>query len=121
MPQSLNPFGTGSKDLLYHFIDAPSVLEAAALYAIIAEAGIDLADAEGVIDFLLYYGVLGIRTQDAAFFIFNVAYDLKALKIRAKRGGSDTRYLINPAFGPALGLKEFKESLVDLDEPALLL
>ncbi|MCK0197397.1 hypothetical protein MWN34_10780 [Ancylobacter sp. 6x-1] len=108
-----------AKDLLYHFIDAPSVLDTAALHNIVREAGIEQEVAEGVVDFLLYYGVLGVRTENSDLFIFNVAYDLKALKIRAKRGGADTLYLINPAFGPALGLKEFKQEVVDLDEPAL--
>lgn len=108
-----------AKDLLYHFIDAPSLLDASALHAIVIEAGIDASEAEEVVDFLLYYGVLGVRTSENDLFIFNVAYDLKALKVRAKRAGTSARYLINPAFGPALGLKEFKEGIVDLDEPVL--
>lgn len=119
LDRELSDVQPAAKDLLYHFIDAPSVLDAAALGRIVEEAGIEAAGAEGVTDFLLYYGVLGVRTGDTDFFIFNVAYDLKALKIRAKRGGANTLYLINPAFGPALGLKEFKDSVVDLDEPAL--
>jgi hypothetical protein len=108
-----------AKDLLYYFIDAPGVLDAKSLSAIIKEAGIDDSDAEKITDFLLYYGVLGIRVDEADFFIFNVAYDLKPLKIRAARAAANTRYLINSAFGPALGVKEPKEGLVDYDEPTL--
>src|SRR5215211_2585132 len=43
-----------AKDLLYHFIDAPSVLDAKALARVTDEAGIDGTDAEKVTDFLLY-------------------------------------------------------------------
>jgi hypothetical protein len=59
-----------------------------------------------VTDFLLYYGVLGIQAADSEYFIFNVNYDLKVLKIRAERGQNSIRYIINPAFWPAFGVKE---------------
>ena len=63
------------------------------------------ADAyDRVTDFLLYYGVLGVQVSDAEYFIYNVNYDLKVLKIRAGRGGDDTRYFVNPAFWPAFGI-----------------
>lgn len=107
-----------AKDLLYHFIDSPSVLDPKSLYRIIGEAGVHESESEKIIDFLLYYGVIGIRTEHEDFFIFNVAYDLKPLKIRAQRAGTNCRYLINPAFGPALGIKEFKLLPRD-DQPGL--
>ena len=110
-----------AKDLLYHFIDASNVIDAEKLSSIVREAGIDDADAENVIDFLLYYGVLGVRTGEDDFFIFHVGYDLKPLKIRAARAGAGTLYVINPAFGPALGIKEAKNLVAsaDLDQPDL--
>lgn len=108
-----------AKDLLYHFIDAPEVLDTRTLGTIMKEAKIDDTDAVRVLDFLLYYGVLGLRTDEADFFIFDVAYDLKPLKIRASRAGACVRYLINPAFGPALGIKGSREPAVAFEEPTL--
>jgi hypothetical protein len=65
-----------------------------------------VGDAEKLTDFLLYYGVLGIQAADAEYFIFNVNYDLRVLKIRAERGGDTIRYIVNPAFWPAFGVEE---------------
>jgi hypothetical protein len=94
----------GARDLLYHFLDAPGVLTAEQLAGILT--GAKVAEREKVTDFLLYYGVLGIRVVDAEYFIFNVNYDLRVLKIRAERGADSIRYIINPAFWPAFGVKE---------------
>jgi hypothetical protein len=93
-----------ARDLLYHFLDAPAVLTPAELAAILHGAGID--NHEKMTDFLLYYGVLGIQAGGTDYFIFNVNYDLKVLKIRAERGKDAIRYTVNPAFWPAFGIKE---------------
>ena len=73
--------------------------------AIVAAAKIDESDFDKVTDFLLYYGVLGIRSNDHDHFIFGVNYDLRQLKIRAGRGAGLSKYLINPAFWPGLGIE----------------
>lgn len=49
----------GAKDLLYYFLDAPEVLTGPRLDAILAETRIEPAEREKVVDFMLYYGVLG--------------------------------------------------------------
>jgi hypothetical protein len=95
-----------ARDLLYHFLDTKGVLTNDELLAILDGAHIDPAARETIIDFMLYYGVLGIQTKDSEHFIFNVNYDLKVLKIRAERAKSEARYIINPAFWPAFGIKE---------------
>ncbi len=92
-----------AKDLLYYFLDAPATLLPAELVAILLTGGIDDDAHEKVTDFLLYYGVLGTRLNDEEFFIFNVNYDLKVLKVRVNRG--NTVFIINPAFWPALGIR----------------
>ena len=66
--------------------------------------GIDPADYEKVLDFLLDYGVLGVKISETEYFIYTVSYDLKVLKIRADRGKDDTRYVVNPAFWPTFGI-----------------
>lgn len=96
-----------SRDLLYHFIDAPARLSAVALRGLIAGAGIDASDIPSVVDFLLYYGILGVQTSsDQVHYIFNVNYDLKVLQIRATRAGDGAIYVMNPAFSPALGIQD---------------
>ena len=93
-----------ARDLLYHFLDAPNILTPEQLAGILERA--EVADRKKVTDFLLYYGVLGILTADAEYFIFNVNYDLRVLKIRAERNQGSIRYIINPAFWPAFGVKD---------------
>lgn len=93
-----------AKDLLYHFMDAQAVMTPADLEAVLASAEINRADWEKVTEFLLYYGVLGISTPDQEFFIYNVSYDMKVLQVRITRTGHSTRYIVNPAFWPGLGI-----------------
>ena len=69
-----------AQDLLYHFLDADAVLSALELGAILNAARIEPADHEKVIDFLLYYGVVGIRSLDNDHYIFGVNYDLRQLE-----------------------------------------
>jgi hypothetical protein len=95
-----------AKDLLYYFIDARAEQSFISLQGYICAAGIDRKHVELVIDFLLYYGILGVKAQSGDdIYIFNVNYDLKVLKIRAERGGDGEKYVISPAFRPALGIR----------------
>ncbi|WP_407866563.1 P-loop ATPase, Sll1717 family [Phyllobacterium phragmitis] len=93
-----------AKDLLYHFMDAQAVITRAELDGVLASAGIGTADYEDVIKFLLYYGVLGITASGQEHFIYNVNYDMKVLEVRIARSGANTRYIVNPAFWPGLGI-----------------
>jgi hypothetical protein len=95
-----------AKDLLYYFLDAPGVLTADRLRKILSEAGISVDEHDRVIDFLLYYGVLGTRLGETDHFIYSVNYDLKVLKIRASRHTEAADYVVNPAFWPALGIRK---------------
>ncbi len=96
-----------AQDLLYHFIDAKPELSPSDLRLLISEAGIDHNDIERVVDFLLYYGIVGVKSAEGEdVYIYNVNYDLKVLQIRAARGNDSTRYVMNPAFRPALGIKD---------------
>jgi hypothetical protein len=101
-----------AKDLLYYFLDADEVLTAAQLNSILQEASISPDEAVKVIDFLLYYGVLGTRLGDIDHFIYSVNYDLKVLKIRANRHTEAADYVVNPAFWPALGIRTRRAAVV---------
>ena len=89
-----------AKDLLYYFLDASKALTAEALDKVLAEAAIAPDQREKVVDFLLYYGVLGVQVGEHEYFIYSVNYDLKVLKIRAERGKEETRYIVIPRSGP---------------------
>lgn len=96
-----------AKDLLYQFIDAPPCLDRSELEQLIKGAGIEHAQIQKVIDFLLYYGIFGIRTaDDQVHYIFSVNYDLKVLQVRASRASEGGGFVMNPAFRPALGIDE---------------
>ena len=93
-----------AKDLLYYFIDANNTMSLEELERLIQDSGISQDELGKVIDFLLYYGVIGLRLPEANFYIYDVNYDSKMLKMRAQRAGSAASYVINPAFWPALGI-----------------
>ena len=95
-----------ARDLLYYFLDAPALMTRDQLVSVFESAKLDPETHEKVLDFLLYYGVLGIRIGEHEYFIYGVAYDLKVLKIRAERGGEGTRYVLNPAFWPTFDIDE---------------
>lgn len=98
-----------AKDLLYHFIDTAEELDQSQIEALIVGAGIGGEDVGKVIDFLLYYGILGVKSgTDQVHYIYSVNYDLKILKIRASRERQFV-YVINPAFMPALGTTESRQ------------
>jgi hypothetical protein len=103
-----------AKDLLYYFLDAPERLKAADLERILTEASIEESEREKVIDFLLYYGVLGTRLGENDYFIYSVNYDLKVLKIRAQRHSETADYVVNPAFWPALGIKPSEKPVSEI-------
>jgi hypothetical protein len=104
-----------AKDLLYHFIDTPEELDQPAVEALIAGAGISGNNLGKVIDFLLYYGILGVKSEtDQVHYIYSVNYDLKILKIRAARECRFV-YVINPAFMPALGTTQSAQSRIARD------
>ena len=94
-----------ARDILYHFIDSSPELLRSELDSLLESAGIEKGDVEKVINFLLYYGIFGVRANEqTAQYIFDVNYDLKVLQIRAARAADKASYVMNPAFRPALGI-----------------
>lgn len=93
-----------AKDLLYYFLDSKRDMTGAELRNVIRGAKVEEQDLERVIDFLLYYGVIGLNLDGLDKYIYNVNYDLRQLCIRAERLGETVRYVINPAFCPALSI-----------------
>jgi hypothetical protein len=103
-----------ARDLLYYFLDSRSALSAEELKDIYQTAGIAADLHDKVTDFLLYYGVLGLRSSGTDYFIYAVNYDLKMLKIRAGRDPATAQYIINPAFWPALSISHPVSQVLDV-------
>ena len=95
-----------ASELLYYFIDSEAKLSVQALETIISEAGIEALDFEEIREFLLYHGVLGLSLETKDQYIFDVGYDLKQIKIRLARLGENAKFVLNPAFVPALEIKD---------------
>jgi hypothetical protein len=93
-----------AKDLLYHFIDAPSTMPLADLERRVIGTGVSQHDVGRVIDFLLYYGIIGLHFEEKDFYIYDVSYDSKMLRTRVQRSGPTALFVVNPAFWPALGI-----------------
>src|SRR2546425_9349599 len=51
-------------DEAYYFVDAKSVITAPELESLILGAGMDQAHISKVMEFLMYYGVIGLQTDD---------------------------------------------------------
>ena len=95
-----------AKELLYYFIDSPAVITLDQLYHVMSEASISQDRQETVRDFLLYNGVIGLCLNDKHQYIFDVGYDLKQILVRVKRLGAKAHFVLNPAFAPALEIKD---------------
>jgi hypothetical protein len=93
------------RDLLYHFLDAAAVMRDDELGALIKSTGVEGANVRRVIEFLIYYGVIGLRNEEGDLYIYQVNYNPKMIQARAQRAGEKALYVINPAFWPALNIK----------------
>jgi hypothetical protein len=93
-----------STDLIYNFIGEGDQFRREKLGAIITGAGVPVEKLDNVIDYMLYYGFLGIRTDLATKYIFDVGYDMKILKTIIAKARENLIYVLNPAFSPGLNV-----------------
>lgn len=103
--QELTDIVGSDTSLLYHFIGEGNEFELSRLEALIKGAQIGIDDIPRVIEFMLYYGFLGVRVRgENVKFIFDVGYDMKLLKVLIIKAGADISYILNPAFYAGLNL-----------------
>lgn len=93
-------------DILYAFVEGPRAqLEDDILLGLL-EQGLSDTDAKSVLDYLMYYAVLGIEEGDQVRYIYNFGYDRKKMRaVASNRRGNSLRLAVNPAFWGGLDTK----------------
>jgi hypothetical protein len=92
-------------NLIYHFIGEGENFDAAGLEHVVSGAGVSDDGIPKVIEFLLYYGFLGVKIgHETTRYIFDLGYDMKLLKVLVDKSKDNLRFVLNPAFYPGLNL-----------------
>jgi hypothetical protein len=103
--QELTDILGADTNLLYHFIGEGSQFTQRELERICTGAGVDQGKIASVVEYLLYYGFIGIQNGDKGpTFVFDVNYDMKVLKVLAAKAGDQLTYALNPAFQAGLSM-----------------
>lgn len=92
-------------NLLYHFIGEGQTFSESRLEEICIGAGVSPERVGEVIEFLIYYGFIGIFGEDEVpKFLYDVNYDMKFMSVLVKKAKNNLIYVLNPAFHAALNL-----------------
>lgn len=92
-------------NLLYHFIGEGTSFSLEKMQEICRGAGVASEKIKDVVEFLLYYGFVGIESgMEAPKFIFDVNYDMKLLKVLVAKASGKLTYKLSPAFHAGLNL-----------------
>jgi len=101
--QELTDIEPGAKKLIYQFLGENSEFTNDDLTILLDINNIKPEKHAKVIEFLLYYGFLGIKYLDQdTQYIFHVGYDMELLRTRITKNREAIRYVLNPVFWPAL-------------------
>ena len=103
--QELTDILNADTNLIYHFIGEGEEFDHAKLESILSGAGVPPDKTEKVIQFMLYYGFLGVKALDEnPRYIFELGYDMKLLSTLVAKAKDNLTYVLNPAFQPGLNL-----------------
>ncbi|AMO94537.1 hypothetical protein CFter6_1840 [Collimonas fungivorans] len=98
----INDISPNSGEVLYAFIDSPSIMDSKCLVELLERFGISSTSTAGVIDLLLWYGFLGVQVDtEEVRYIYDFSYSTRMLTgfLKAKPSAA---YVVNPAFYQAL-------------------
>jgi molybdopterin-guanine dinucleotide biosynthesis protein len=94
-----------AKKLIYSFLGEDSEFSEEDLLVLFDINKIPSEKSQKVIEFLLYYGFLGIRyLEQEPQYIYQVGYDMQILKTRISKNKGAISYMLNPAFWPGLNI-----------------
>lgn len=105
LDREINDVYPVGKDIMYQLLDAPSEMSHKTLLDLLQSSGLNGSEAHKIFTFLVYYGVIGLKTNDADIYIYDVNYDLKKLEVRMERLADRARFCVNPAFWSALSIR----------------
>ena len=95
-----------ARKLIYDFSEENSSFSNEELLILVQLFGLDEAETQRVISFLLYYGIIGVQraSEDEPLYIYDVNYNIELLRVRIRKWQNATRYIVNPALWPALNV-----------------
>lgn len=103
--QELTDIIGSETNLIYHFIGEGDTFTPDILTGLLEGASISKDKIAQIVEYMLYYGFLGIRTGDEAVkYIFDVGYDMKLMKVLVSKASPNLIYVLNPAFEPGLNV-----------------
>ncbi len=103
--QELTDILGADTDLIYHFIGEGQEFDQGRLKSILSSAGVPTDKTDIVIQFMLYYGFLGVKIgEDPPRYIFELGYDMKLLRAYSAKAKDTLTYVLNSAFYPGLNL-----------------
>jgi len=90
-------------DVLYELIEMPATMRYSQIRELVAKVIEEDAKIDGIVEMLLWYGVLGLKRGEDVAYIYSVKYDIKRLRalIQKQTGGEPVLY-VNPAFWKGL-------------------
>ena len=105
--QELTDIEPSANGLIYQFIGEKSQLNIENIEKLMKSNDIEEEKWDSVLEFLLYYGFIGISNPDGyPRYIYNVGYDLKILLATLKKFRGTVRFTLNPVFWPGLGISQ---------------
>ena len=92
-------------NLIYHFIGEGDTFDTERLRSLVEGAKVPENRVDAIVEFLLYYGFLGVSYEaNPPKYIFDVGYDMRVLQVLITKNARTLRYILHPAFYPALNL-----------------
>lgn len=104
--QELTDIDPKAARLLYQFLGESAEFSSDDLRILLDVNELSLEEIGQVIEFLLYYGFLGIRyAASEPQYIYDVGYNMEIFKTRIRKNLNAIAYTLNPAFWPALHIQ----------------
>lgn len=109
MDQELAQIDASVSGFIYNFVNEQAECSRGDLEALLEISKVPASRYGEVINFLLYYGFLGLRIGgEEAKYIYEMNYDMRMPETHIAKYGGGITYVVNPAFWPALSVKSLR-------------